>query len=58
MAKKKLFDKQAYIRQLVEQLANDGERIIKVAYNTRGFTNRTYNLHEKPCFLGPMNFPI
>ena len=46
MAKKKLFDKQAYIRQLVEQLANDGERIIKAAYNTRGFTNRTYNLHD------------
>lgn len=46
MAKKKLFNKEAYIRQLVAQLANDGERIIKTAYNTRGFNNRTYNLHD------------
>lgn len=46
MAKIEYISKDKYIRQLVEELANDGERIIKAAYETRGFNNRTYNLHD------------
>lgn len=46
MAKKKLFNKEAYIRQLVEQLANDGERIVKAAYASKGFKDRSYNLYD------------
>lgn len=46
MAKKKLFNKEAYIRQLVAQLANDGERIIKTAYASKGFKDRSYNLYD------------
>lgn len=46
MAKIEYISKDKYIRQLVEELANDGERIIKAAYETRGFNNRTYHLHD------------
>lgn len=34
------------IKALISQLANDGEKAIREAYEGREFTNRTYNLHD------------
>ena len=34
------------IKALISQLANDGEKSIREAYEGREFTNRTYNLHD------------
>lgn len=46
MAKKKKFNKDAYIRQIVLDLTNEGGRIIELAYKSRGFHNRTRNLKD------------
>lgn len=35
-----------FTRQLVNELAADGARAIHFAFSTRGFVNRTYNLHD------------
>ena len=35
-----------YIKALISQLADDGEKAIRQAYEGREFTNRTYNLHD------------
>lgn len=43
---KKFFSKEEYIKQIVNELTKDGERIILAAYNSRGFKNRTYNLYD------------
>lgn len=40
----KLYDK--ILAQYVNQLADEGERIILDAYRRKGFNNRTYNLHD------------
>ena len=34
------------IKALISQLADDGEKAIREAYEGREFTNRTYNLHD------------
>ena len=34
------------IKALISQLADDGEKAIRGAYEGREFTNRTYNLHD------------
>ena len=34
------------IKALISQLADDGEKAIRQAYEGREFTNRTYNLHD------------
>ena len=34
------------VQMLVSELANEGEKAIKEAYKTRGYTNRLYNLHD------------
>ena len=34
------------IKALIAQLADDGEKAIREAYEGREFTNRTYNLHD------------
>ena len=31
---------------LIDELTKDGEELIKLAYNTRGWRNDTYNLHD------------
>lgn len=33
-------------QELIMALAEEGKRIIELAYATRGFTNRTYKLHD------------
>ena len=38
--------KSEYIKTLISQLADDGEKAIRQAYEGREFTNRTYNLHD------------
>lgn len=38
--------KSEYIKALISQLADDGEKAIRQAYEGREFTNRTYNLHD------------
>ena len=35
-----------YIKALISQLADDGAKAIRQAYEGREFTNRTYNLHD------------
>lgn len=35
-----------FIRKLVNELAADGARAIHFAFSSRGFVNRTYNLHD------------
>lgn len=40
----KLYDR--ILAQYVNQLAQEGERIIVDAYNRKGWQNRTYNLHD------------
>lgn len=42
----KNFDGEALKRWIVNSLAEEGGRIINEAYETRGFTNRTGNLHD------------
>lgn len=36
----------SFIRQLIQELALEGQKAIQEAYNNRDFTNRTYNLHD------------
>lgn len=43
---KKFFSKEEYIKQMVDELAKDGERIILAAYNSKGFKNRSWHLHD------------
>lgn len=38
--------KQQVIRQYIELLTNEGERIIQEAYKSRDWKNQTYNLHD------------
>ena len=35
-----------FLRRIINELAYDGERTIRLAFSTRGFVNRTYNLHD------------
>lgn len=42
--KKTLYDKQ--VEEWIKQLTIEGEKVIKNAYEARGFQNRTYNLHD------------
>lgn len=35
-----------FLRKLINELAADGEKAIQFAFSTRGFVNRTYNLHD------------
>ena len=43
------------IKALISQLANDGEKAIREAYEGREFTNRTYNLHDSYGSAGYYN---
>lgn len=40
------FDAKALEKWIIKSLADEGERIINKAYETRGFTDRTGNLHD------------
>lgn len=42
----KNFDGKALEKWIIKSLADEGGRIIEEAYKTRGFTNRTGNLHD------------
>lgn len=46
MAKKKIFDKKVYLQQWIDQLADEGQAAITIAYRHKDFTNRLYNLHD------------
>ena len=35
-----------FLRKLINELAADGARAIHFAYTSRGFVNRSYNLHD------------
>lgn len=35
-----------FLRRIINELAADGEKAIQLAFSTRGFVNRTYNLHD------------
>lgn len=35
-----------FMGQLIDKLTADGEKLVKRAYETRTFQNRTYNLHD------------
>lgn len=43
---KKTIDKQKEINKMVERLSLDGKALVEKAYKTRGFIDRTYNLHD------------
>lgn len=38
--------KNKFLRKLINELADDGARAIHFAYTSRGFVNRSYNLHD------------
>ena len=38
--------KDYFMNQLIQKLTDDGERLVRRAYETRTFENRTYNLHD------------
>lgn len=38
--------KNKFLRKLINELADDGARAIHFAFSSRGFVNRTYNLHD------------
>ena len=38
--------KDYFMNQLIQKLTDDGEKLVRRAYETRTFENRTYNLHD------------
>lgn len=43
---KSIINKKKALNKVIDYLADEGERLIKKAYETSTFTNRLYNLHD------------
>lgn len=46
MAKKVYSTHKEYVKAMVDELAEQGGKLVRAAFNTREYTNRTFNLHD------------